>query len=95
MSYREPKDLDRRDVIEMNTRVVAAETGALFARLDLAAERTRSDMWREHAKIEQDLRGWLRLCTDDPEGHAEFYAWASHLYFGTPAPGDEDDEAET
>lgn len=38
-----------------------------------------------------DLKGWLRLCGDDEAGHAEFYAWASHYFFGTDEPEDEDE----
>lgn len=80
-------------VRELSALNVEAATAAMLARMGEQNERDSADRWREHAKVEYDLRGWLRLCTDDPAGHAEFYQWACHLYFGTPPPGDEDDEA--
>lgn len=68
-------------MIDLATRLVLAQ-------LDTRSERARADAYREHASTFEDLRGWLRLCPDTPAGHAEFYAWASHFYFGTPEPAE-------
>lgn len=87
--------VDRERIRELEKACMDSAMAMTLANLDAQTAWRYCDMWRKGAQVEADLRGWLRLCTDDPAGHAEFYAWASHLYFGTPAPGDEDDEAET
>lgn len=68
----------------------------VVARLDIDTERQRADRWREDGGKFYDLREWLRLCDDTPEGHAEFYRWAAHIIFPDtyPAPGDDEDEDE-
>ena len=71
---------------ELEAQVVQSAMAMTFANLDARNEYRLAETWRAHAKVEDDLRGWLRVCSDDPAGHAEFYAWASHLYFGTPPP---------
>jgi hypothetical protein len=73
-------------VHQLRRDLVVAHTSLMLAQLDLASERRQVEEWRKRAQVENDLRGWLRLCSDDPKGHGEFYAWASHLYFGTPPP---------
>lgn len=82
-----------RTTIESQERIRELEKACMdsamamtLARLDARTAWGYCDMWRKGAQVEADLRGWLRLCEDNPEGHAEFYQWASHLYFGTPPP---------
>lgn len=40
------------------------------------------DAWRVDATQRYELREWLRLCDDNPAGHAEFYRWACLTIFG-------------
>lgn len=46
------------------------------------AEKRRIDAWRADALQRYELREWLRLCDDNPAGHAEFYRWACLTIFG-------------
>lgn len=50
----------------------------------------RVDSLLEKDALWCELKGWLRLCSDDAKGHAEFYQWASHYFFGTEPPEDEE-----
>lgn len=49
---------------------------------ELASERRLCDQWRKLAEGYDDIRGWLRLCDDDHNGHAEFYKEACLIIFG-------------
>lgn len=55
---------------------------------DLQTERSRADHMLVDSNKLYDLRGWLRLCEDNPDGHTEFYRWACHIIFGDEAPGE-------
>jgi hypothetical protein len=55
---------------------------AIGLECQVRAERDLADRWRKLAGSYDDIRGWLRLCDDDPAGHAEFYEWAALLIFG-------------
>lgn len=59
---------------------------AMMAGRDLEFERHRVDRLLEDSDKLYELRGWLRLCDDDPAGHAEFYRWACHYIFGDEPP---------
>lgn len=52
-----------------------------IARKDVQVERERADMWMELGRRYEDIRDWLRLCEDTPEGHAEFYRECSEIIF--------------
>lgn len=79
-------DSHRERIRDLEKACMDSAMAMTLANLDARTAWGYVDMWRKKAKVEDDLRGWLRLCTNDEEGHAEFYAWASHLYFGTPPP---------
>ena len=63
-----------------------SQMAAMMALRDLEVERARADRMLEDSNKLYELRGWLRICQDDPQGHAEFYAWACHYIFGDPPP---------
>lgn len=54
----------------------------LMLEAELATERRLCDQWRNLANGYDDIRGWLRLCDDDHNGHAEFYKEACLIIFG-------------
>ena len=62
---------------------------AMMLMRDLAIERIRADKMRDDSNRLYELRGWLRLCDDNPEGHREFYRWACHYIFGDEPPREE------
>lgn len=70
---------------------VRSQVEAMMAQRDLQVERERADRMLIDSNKLYELRGWLRLCKDDPEGHAEFYQWACHYIFGDPMPGEVSD----
>lgn len=49
---------------------------------ELRAEREHADRWQKLAGRYDDIRYWLRLCEDNPAGHAEFYRECCLLIFG-------------
>jgi hypothetical protein len=63
-----------------------SQVAAMMALRDLETERARADRMLEDSNKLYDLRGWLRLCEDNPAGHAEFYQWACHYIFGDEPP---------
>lgn len=65
---------------------VRSQIAAMTAHRDLEVERNRADRMQEDSNKLYELRGWLRLCEDSPEGHAEFYQWACHYIFGDEPP---------
>lgn len=65
---------------------IRSQIEAMTARRDLEVERAHADKMRDDSNKLYELRGWLRLCDDDPAGHAEFYQWACHYIFGDPMP---------
>ena len=65
---------------------VKSQMAAMMALRDLEVERQRADKMREDSNTLYELRGWLRLCGDNPAGHAEFYQWACHYIFGDEPP---------
>ncbi len=67
-----------------------SQIAAMTAQRDLECERQRADRMLEDSNKLYELRGWLRLCDDNPEGHAEFYQWACHYIFGDEPPKDDD-----
>jgi len=76
-----------------------SQVRAMMAERDLITERNRADRLLEDSNKLYELRGWLRLCDDNPAGHAEFYQWACHYIFGDEPPEVVDhntpDQAET
>jgi hypothetical protein len=75
---------------------VRSQMVAMMAQRDLEMERERADKMRDDSNKLYELRGWLRLCEDNPAGHAEFYQWACHYIFGDePPPERESSEPET
>ena len=73
------------DHVKMATKVTIAD-------LDKRAAEQHTGLFRDQASTLYDLKGWLRLCEDTPEGHAEFYGWACKLIFPDqyPEPSEED-----
>ncbi len=65
---------DKREQIEWSTKLFLAQH-------DLQISEARADSWRALASGYSDIRGWLRLCEDTPEGHAEFYRECSEIIF--------------
>lgn len=63
-----------------------SQVAAMTALRDLECERQRADRMLVDSNTLYELRGWLRLCDDNPEGHAEFYQWACHYIFGDEPP---------
>ena len=63
-----------------------SQIAAMMAQRDLEIERHRADKMLEDSNKLHELRGWLRLCSDDSAGHAEFYQWACHYIFGDEPP---------
>ena len=74
--------------------VVAALDSAAtaIAQSRINSEIARSEQFRKKANDLYDLKGWLRLCDDTPEGHAEFYREACLLIFGEYRGETEDDQ---
>ncbi|SKJ41365.1 Uncharacterised protein [Mycobacteroides abscessus subsp. massiliense] len=68
---------------------VRSQIAAMMAQRDLQLERERADRMRDDSNTLYELRGWLRLCSDNPAGHAEFYQWACHYIFGDKPPIEE------
>lgn len=56
----------------------------ILAEKDIAIERERADKWMESGRRYDDIRDWLRVCQNTPEGHAEFYNECSRIIFGEP-----------
>jgi hypothetical protein len=48
----------------------------------IRTERAHAEHWQKLVGHYDDIRGWLRLCTDDEAGHAEFYRECCLLIFG-------------
>lgn len=63
-----------------------SQMAAMMAIRDLECERQRADKMRADSNTLYELRGWLRLCEDNPQGHTEFYRWACHYIFGDEPP---------
>ncbi|WP_280499355.1 hypothetical protein [Nocardia cyriacigeorgica] len=78
-----PRELTDRE------RLAALASELMIARLDADTERQRADKWRETAANYCDIREWLRSCDDTPEGHTEFYRWASHIIWPDTYPAPE------
>ncbi len=68
---------------------IRSQMAAMMALRDLETERQRADHMRADSNTLYELRGWLRLCGDNPDCHAEFYRWACHYIFGDEAPGED------
>lgn len=69
-----------------------SQIAAMMAIRDLEFEKKRADQLLKDSNTLYELRGWLRLCEDNPDGHAEFYQWACHYIFGDEPPvGGSDD----
>lgn len=69
---------------------IKSQVAAMMAQRDLETERARADRLLEDSNKLYELRGWLRLCDDNPAGHAEFYQWACHYLFDAEPPPEED-----
>lgn len=70
-----PSDAEFREFLDRIK--LCSEIDVLNRRIDRLLEVDRR--WYE-------LKGWLRLCSDNPEGHAEFYRWADYYMFDGPEP---------
>lgn len=71
--------LERNNLNESN---VQLRIDLLVSDLNVKNERDRSDRWQKLAGRYDDIRGWLRLCTDDQVGHSEFYRECCLIIFG-------------
>ncbi len=63
-----------------------SQIAAMTALRDLEFEKQRAARLLQDSNTLYELRGWLRLCEDNPAGHAAFYRWACHYIFGDEAP---------
>lgn len=68
---------------------IRSQVATMMALRDLEVERIRADKMRDDSNKLYELRGWLRLCDDNPAGHAKFYQWACHYIFGDEMPTSE------
>ena len=55
---------------------------SLMLEKDLEIERQRSKTWQELAGRYDDIRDWLRICSDNPEGWEQFYRECCMVIFG-------------
>ena len=67
--------------VESSFQLAQALTRAAVLECDLAAERAHADRWQKLAGRYDEIRDWLRICDDSPEGHAEFYNECAKLIF--------------
>lgn len=65
--------------LELSVKLAHASAQIILLERELESERKRGDRWREMAEGYDDLRSELRLCGDDPDGHAEFYRNAAEI----------------
>ena len=72
--------------VELSWALSKALTQAATLECDLAAERAHADRWQRLAGKYDEIRDWLRLCDDTPEGHAEFYNECAKLIFPDANP---------
>lgn len=76
---------------ELQKKLIEAGTKAVIANLDAKSWQDRSDMWQRTAARYEDIRGWLRLCEDTPEGHAEFYEQCARIIFPDQYPEEKEE----
>ncbi|WP_109527223.1 MULTISPECIES: hypothetical protein [Nocardia] len=57
-------------------------TARILADRDIRAANERADKWMDAGRKFWDIRDWLRVCEDSPEGHAEFYRECARIVFG-------------
>lgn len=67
--------------VESSFQLAQALTRVAVLECDLAAERAHADRWQKLAGRYDEIRDWLRICDDSPEGHAEFYHECAKLIF--------------
>ena len=79
---------DTERIRELEQQVIQSATAATLAQLDVRNAERQTEAFAKDASKYWELKGWIRLCDDNPQGHAEFYQWASHYFFGTPPPED-------
>ena len=85
----------QKKVVDLQRANIDMATKVMISDLDRRAAEQRIDLFRSPASMLYDIKGWLRLCEDTPEGHAEFYAEACKLVWPDQYPEpSEDDDAE-
>jgi len=67
--------------VESSFQLAQALTRVAVLECDLSAERAHADRWQKLAGRYDEIRDWLRICDDSPEGHAEFYNECAKLIF--------------
>lgn len=67
---------------KLHEQVVQLTVDLALAKCDVAGERMLAERWQKLACRYDDIRGWLRLCTDDQVGHSEFYRECCLIIFG-------------
>lgn len=72
--------IDLEQLADQISAIAAAHI--LLKENELRTERAHADRWQKLAGHYDDIRGWLRICQDTPEGHAEFYRECCLLIFG-------------
>ncbi len=82
------------DAADLRQRLNQATLDLLLAHCDVRMWRDRSDSWQALAGRYDDVRGWLRVCEDNPAGHAEFYRECCVLIFGQANDDDDEEESE-
>lgn len=67
--------------VEASFQLSQALTRVAVLECDLAAERAHADRWQKLAGRYDEIRDWLRVCDDSPEGRRTFYRECSKLIF--------------
>jgi hypothetical protein len=80
---------------EIQTPVVNLILRCIQLEGELSTERNHADGWQKLAGRYDEIRDWLRICQDTPEGHAQFYDECARLIFPDSYPPDEDDNERT
>ena len=62
-------------------RIAKLSAELIATRADVNTERIRADNWRDAGNKYYDIREWLRLYDDDPNGHADFYTEVDEILF--------------
>jgi hypothetical protein len=73
---------------DLRQALVIAARRTIIAEHEARSQEARGDRFRDDAARYHDIRGWLRLCENTPEGRDEFYRECSAIIF----PGENDDE---
>lgn len=81
----------KNDFRDLQKKLIEAGTQVMISSLEEQNERRRSDSFRDQASRLYDIKGWLRICEDNPAGHAEFYEQCARIIFPDQYPEEKED----